>query len=158
MSFVGERERGLILDLLRGQIREDEFYRGFGIKPGEGSSTGRAMLRRALREKDPTGVEFGLYLGHRFGISDEYLDMLLDLAVASWHERHEDVIDALAKLKAPKSVDALFRTALTSFPYREYDEFNSLGMKCVRALAAIQTKDAIARLGDLMASGGPNLE
>jgi hypothetical protein len=158
MSFVGERERGLILDLLRGQIREDDFYREFRIKPGEASSTGRAMLVRASQERDPAGVEFGLYLGHRFGVSEEYLDVLLGLACEPWHERHEDVIDALAKLKAPRSVEALYRTALTTFPYREYDEFNSLGTKCVRALGAIQTKEAIIQLGNLMANGGPILE
>ena len=158
MSFVGERERGLILDLLRGRIPEDEFYREFPIKPGEGSGAGRAMLVRALQERDATGVEFGLYLGHRFGISEEYLDVLLGLAGESWHERHEDVIDGVAKLKSPRSVESLFRTAVTTFPYRAYDEFNSLGTKCIRALGAIRTKGALARLGDLMASGDPNLE
>ncbi len=111
------------------------------------------MLRRALEERDPVGVEFGLYLGHRCGISQDYLDVLLALGVESWHERHEDVVDALAKLKALASVDVLFRTALVNYPYRAYDESNALGVKCIRALGAIQTREAISRLGELMCSG-----
>lgn len=158
MSFVGERERGLILDLLRARIREDEFYRAFPLEPGEGSGAGRAMLVRAIQERDAMGVEFGLYLGHRFGISEEYLDVLLGLAGESWHERHEDVIDALAKLQSPRSIETLVRTAMTKFPYREYDESNSLGVKCIRALGAMQSRDALFRLGDLVVSGDPNLE
>lgn len=116
------------------------------------------MLARALRDRDATGVEFGLYLGHRFGISEEYLDVLIELATAPWHERHEDVVDALAKLKSPKSVDTLVRTAMTSLRYRDYDEFNSLGVKCVHALAKIGTKEAVAGLRALMGSGDENLE
>jgi hypothetical protein len=158
MSFVDERTRGLILDLLRARIREDEFYRAFPLKPGEGSRAGQAMLVRALNERDAIGVEFGLYLGHRFGICEECLDVLLGLAGESWHERHEDVVDALVKLKSARSVESLLRTAKTRFPYRDYDESNSLGVKCIRALGALYTRDAVSGLGDLVVSGDPNLE
>ena len=158
MSSVGEREQGLVVDLILGRVSDDEFCRRFPIKPGQCSETGRNMLARALEKQDAVGVEFGLHLGHRFGISDAYLDLLLELAEAPWHQRHEDVINALAKLKSPDSVETLFRTALSSFSYREYDESNSLGRKCVHTLAAIRTRSALARLGDLLASGEPNVE
>lgn len=158
MSFVGERERGLIIDLLLKRISEEEFYRTFPMEPGEGSGVGQAMLVRALQERDAKGVEFGLYLGGWFGISDTYLDVLIGLAEEPWHQSHEHVVDALADLKSPKSVETLARTATLKLPYRDYDEFNSLGTKCVYALRAIQTKEAISRLGDLMVSGDPILE
>lgn len=157
MSVVGERERRLILDLLLKRISEDEFYRSYPLARGEASHAGQVMLARALKERDAAGAEFGLYLGARFGITDEYLDVLLELATAPWHERHEDIVDALAILKSPKSVDTLVRAATTSYPYRDYDQFNSLGVKCVYALAKIGTPEAVAGLRKLKNSGDPNV-
>lgn len=139
-------------------MSEGAFYRAFPVNRGEGSNTGRLMLERALQERDRKGVEYGLYLGFRFGISEAYLDVLLQLAMESWHECHEDVIDALAKLKSPRSVDVLVRTALTTFPYRDYDECNSLGTKCIWALGNISTMAAVLGLGKLLVSGDSNLE
>jgi hypothetical protein len=153
MSAVSERELSLILDLLLSRISEDEFHRQFPIVPGAASAAGLAMLQRAVQTPDPVGVEFGLYLGHRFGISPEYLDVLIALAGASWHERHEDVVDGLAKLKAPTSVDALYGLALAKYTYREYDDACSLGVKSIRALGAIQSVEAVERLAALLRCG-----
>lgn len=152
MSSVSERERGLVVDLLLSRISEDSFHREYPIERGEASSVGLAMLRRACVERDPVGVEFGLYLGHRFGISADYLDVLLVLAAADWHERHEDVVDGLAQLKAPASVDALYHTALAEHPYRNYDDASALGVKAVRAIGGIETPEALARLEQLLHS------
>jgi hypothetical protein len=158
MSSVSERECQLILALLTGRIPEDEFYRELPCKPDEASEHGFAMLRRAVEERDPVGVEFGLYLGHRFGISQKYLDVLLVLAGENWHERHEDVIDGLAKLGSPESVDAFYRAALVKHPYLEYDEAYALGVKCIYALGKIQSMEAVVRLGELLRSGNSVLE
>lgn len=158
MSSVSEHERRLILDLLMGRVSEDDFYRDLPCKPGEASELGLAMLRRAVEERDPVGVEFGLYLGHRFGISQKYLDVLLLLAGENWHERHEDVIDGLAKLDSPESVDVFYRAALVKHPYLEYDEAYALGVKCIYALGKIQTLEAVVRLGELLRSGNSVLE
>lgn len=157
MSLVGEHERRLILDLLRKRISEDDFCAAYPMTPGEGSHVGYEMLARALQQQDAVAVAFGMYLGGRFGVTDEYLDVLLDLATAPWHETHEDVVTAIGTLKSPKSIDTLVRTATTHFPYRDYDEFNSLGVKCVYALAKIGTPEAIAGLRTLATSGDPNL-
>jgi hypothetical protein len=158
MSSIRKRERQLILGLLLSRISEDEFYREYPTKPEEASSVGLAMLRRALQERDPVGVEFGLYLGHRFGISPDYLDVLLSLASADWHERHEDVVDGLAKLKAPASASRLYEAALAEHPYRQYDEANTLGVKAVRALGSLQTQEAIVLLGRLLCGGNAALK
>jgi hypothetical protein len=106
---------------------------------------------------DATSAEFGLYLGGLFGTTDEYIDVLLELANAQWHEIHELVIDSISALRSPKSIDTLVRTATTHFPYRDYDEFNSLGVKCAWTLAKIGSAEAIAGLRTLAASGDPNL-
>jgi hypothetical protein len=150
VSFVPERQRRLILDLLLGRLSEEQFFQEFPASRDDASSVGLDMVRRAIQERDAVGVEFGLYLGHRFGVSPSYLDALIELVGANWHERHEDVVDGLAKLKAPASIDALYQAALAEHSYRDYDEAHSLEVKAVRALAAIHTGKAIERLGELL--------
>jgi PBS lyase HEAT-like repeat len=158
MSSVSKREGQLILDLLLHRVSEEDFYREFPSKPDEANELGLAMLRRAAGERDPVGVEYGLYLGHRFGITRSYLDVLLVLADADWHERHADVVDGLAKLREPVSVDVLYRAALVQHYYLEYDEAYSLGVKCIYALGDIQTPEAVDRLRKLLSSGNGVLE
>lgn len=158
MSFVSEREQRLILDLLSGRISEEDFYREFPTNPGEVSAVALAMLQRALQERDPVGAEFGLYLAHRFGITNNFLDVLLALANVPWHQRHEDVIEGLAALKNPASVDALYQAALARHPYLEYDDAFALGTKSIYALGAIETREAVSRLGELLHCGNSILE
>lgn len=58
---------------------------------------------------------------------------------------HEDIVDVLAEIRDPASVDCL-REALWWQP--EWDEFRNLGVKCIWALAAIGTPDAVAAIRD----------
>lgn len=158
MSSVSERERALILDLLLGKISETEFCRDYATEGIELRLLGLTILRRSLKERDPVGVEFGLYLAHRFGISTDYQDVLVALAHADWHERHEDVIDGLAKLRATASVDALFHAATTEYAYRAYDEHNALASKAIIALGRIENQAAISALGELARRGTPAIQ
>jgi hypothetical protein len=152
-SVVSEREKKLVIELLLHRMSEDQFLRDFPLgSEAAASAAGLAMLREAVRTSDPVGVEFGLYLGHRFGISADYLDVLCELATANWHQRHEDVVAALGKLKSPMSVDALYNAALLRHPYREYDDSESLGVKATWALRAIETPESIEKLGMLLRS------
>ena len=153
MPSLDKREESLIIDLVSGKVSDYEFYREMGVAIGEGSAAALAMLERALQEHDSKGVEYGLYLAYHFGIAASQLDVLSSLALEPWHSRHEDVIRALAELKDPKSVDVIFRAALAKFDYRDYDDASSLGVKCVHALRTIETKEAIARLGELREKG-----
>lgn len=151
-SAVTDRERKLIIELLLHRISEDHFLREFPVASEQAASAAGLAMLRAATPSDPAGVEFGLYLGHRFGITPDYLDVLCELATASWHERHEDVVDALAKLKSPTSVDALFNAALTRHAYRDYDESETLAVKVTWALRRIETPEALEKLGALRRS------
>jgi hypothetical protein len=152
MSSSSEREQRLILDVLGNRISAEEFLQAFPRK-GEPSLLGLSMLREALEERDPVGVEFGLYLAFRFGVSADYLDVLLALATADWHENHEDVVEALTELNAPESATALHAAALAEHEYLEYDEAHALGTKSAWALAKLQTEAAVEALTDLLSSG-----
>jgi len=107
-SFVSDQERELVLGLLLGRISEDEFLISF---PGIPQEVVVTWLERATRECDPLGVEFALYVGHRFSLVEACLPYLLVLATADWHQRHEDVVGALSELRALQSVGPLYEAA-----------------------------------------------
>ena len=46
-----------------------------------------------------------------FGITADHLELLVQLASAYWHRRHEDVASALDHLRTPAAVDALYHLA-----------------------------------------------
>ena len=65
--------------------------------------------------------------------------------------QHENVVHAIQRLRCVDSVDALERTALSAYPYREYDDYGMLASQCAWALADIGTPkahEALVRLGN----------
>jgi hypothetical protein len=158
MSFVSNQERAIISNLMSNRISEDDFRRTFPRERGDASPLGLAMLRRASRERDAIGAELGLYLIHRFGIPHDCLPVLIELAAADWHERHEDVVDALKSINSPDSIDVLYMCAISNYSYRDYDDAYSLGTKCIYALAKVETYAALARIGQLSRCGNEILE
>jgi hypothetical protein len=147
---MSEREQGLILDLLQSKLSEEEFRRDFPLAYGAEGTASLGILQRAFREHDPIAVEFGLYLAHRFGVSQQHLEVLLALADVEWHERHEDVVDLLKKLKSPSSIAVLYRVAMKKYSYRAYDDTSSLSVKCIWVLGNIGNQEAIMYLGELL--------
>lgn len=152
MSFVSTSQQQLILDLLLGKLGEQEFYDRYPTNAAEVSGVGLHMLERGLQERDPVAVEFGLYIAHRFGVAPAHVGVLNALAIAPWHERHEDAVSALAKLRDASSVEPLHQAALLRLPYLEYDESFALARKAIHALKDVQTLSAVDKLGEL-ASG-----
>jgi len=67
---------------------------------------------------------------------------------------YEDVVDALAEIRDPAAVSCL-RDTLRWEP--EWDEFRNLAVKCIWALAAIGTPEALAMIRDATASESPEV-
>lgn len=153
MSYVSKVQQKLVTDLLLSRLSEKEFLRRFPMDRRSASAVTLDILRRGRDAHDAVDVEFGLYLGHHFGFTLEHVDVLCTLADAPWHECHEDVVDALASLKVPRAVDALYRAAAAEFPYRSYDDAHSLAVKAIYALSAIRNDEAVDRLEALANSG-----
>jgi hypothetical protein len=145
----------LILDMLVHRIPEDEFLRQIGIARESGSRFALTMLEDAYRENNKVDVECGLSLAFRFGITPEFLDVLIRLSDADWHQRHEDVVTALDHLQDTRAIDALCRAAVTHHPYLEYDDSRALADKAIWALARIGNATADQRLLSFAESGEP---
>lgn len=147
----------LILDMFLHRIPEDAFLREIGIEREAASEFALKMLENAYREQNKLDVECGLGLAFQFGITQEYLDVLVRLSDADWHQRHEDVVTALDNLRDPRAIDALDRAAFKLHPYLDYDDTRSLADKAIWALANLSDATADQKLRSLAESGEPVL-
>jgi HEAT repeat protein len=153
MSYVTERHSALILAWIEQRMTTVEFARQYPIAAKKLDELGPRILNAALTSEDPFDLEHGLLVGFQHGITRAYLTPLLNLVTASWHRQHENVISALAELRAPESVDELQRAALVRYPYLESDKTCSLGVKAITALGDIGNAAAVAQLATLLQSG-----
>lgn len=145
-----EPPESLILDLVLRRISAGDFLATLRASPAEMRAEVAQMLARAVATQDSDRAELALSLGHAFGFEPDTLASLSILADASWHQSHEDVVDALAKLGTPETAEALFRAAVAPLPYRAYDLGHSLRAKAVRALAGLRSTSGIGLLSTLM--------
>jgi hypothetical protein len=112
-------------------------------------------LRSVVEARNGADVESALNLAWRAGLHPNLCTVLIDLAEAPWHMRHEDVVFAIQQLRCASAVPSLERTAHASYEYLSYDEFFGLARKCTWALADIGTSDAYHALERLMNSSHP---
>jgi len=107
-------------------------------------------LYNAIEVKDAEQVEDALYECFVSGFSFDYVPALIELLGKSWHNRHEDVVSVLQRLKDPRAVDALYNEAHSEYEYLNYDDCYGLARKCTWALADIGTPEAKEKLQKLV--------
>lgn len=137
----------------RARPSSDEFLQRFAAS--DGRALGLKLLRDAVVRRDAVDVELALVVSFHFGFTVDHLALLVDLCFADWHQRHEDVVMALGKIKSPDSVDALVHMAQWVPGYLEYDEARALATKAVWALGGIDgdaSDQALSMLADSPAS------
>jgi hypothetical protein len=145
-----QEEAILSLALVPGGPRpmsSDEFLERFGVY--DGKALGLDLLRDAVQRRDAVDVELAMIVGFRFGFSMKHLLLLVDLAYADWHQKHEDVVSALGMLEAPESIDALVHMTEWVPGYLAYDDTRALATKAVWALGAIDSDSARHALSEL---------
>lgn len=145
-------ERSAVMALVtmpgrRPPLPPDEFLRCFGAS--DGVVLGLKLLREAVARHDPVDVELALIVCSKFGFTDEHLKPLLELAFADWHQQHENVANALGKIRSPASVNALVHLARWVPDYLAYDDARALATKSIWALGGIcddAARDALESL------------
>ncbi len=133
-------EQQRILDLAidwRGERRlsKEAFLRQNGVT--DGVALGLDYLREAVHRRDPVDLELALIVSFVFGFSDEHLGLLIPLAWADWHFRHEDLVSALERIHSPAAVEALAHLARWKPDYMDYDDTRSLARNAIWALGKI---------------------
>jgi len=122
----------------------EEVLRHFGAS--DGRQLGLKLLKEAIESRDADGVELALIVGNEFGITMDYLGMLLQLSSADWHCMHEDVVSLLGQLRTPTAVDALYQAAVWIPDYLDYDDNRALARKAIWALGDTPGPEAGAAL------------
>ena len=89
-----------------------------------------------------------------FGFTMGHLDLLVQLASADWHHAHENVVSALAQLRAPAAVDALYHAGWWIPDYLDFDENRALAVKAIWALGGTPGPEADHALKRLLGAGG----
>ena len=147
-----ERSHVMALVIVPGResLSKHEFLAEFGATDGE--ALGLDLLRDAIARRDPVDVELALVVCSKFGFSDGHVSLLVSLAVADWHQRHEDVAMALGSLRSPESVEALAHLAKWVPTYLEYDTARALATKAIWALGSINVDASRKVLASLMFS------
>lgn len=122
----------------------EEVLRHFGAS--DGRQLGLKLLKEAIESRYADGVELALIVSNEFGITMDYLDMLLQLCAADWHHMHEDVVSLLGQLRTSTAVDALYRAAVWIPDYLDYDDNRALARKAIWALGGTPGPEAEAAL------------
>ena len=145
--MIDETNRQLILDLALNRLPVSDFMRKFPFGEKTPAEYVKLSLEEALESRDPIQVEYGMLLGFQLKLFNQaFAPLLKTMILEDWHREHEDMASVMQMLKDPSTVDALYRTALTRFPYLEYDQSHSLAVKCLWALKAINNRDASEKL------------
>ncbi len=111
-----------------------------------------SLLKENFYNKDAEGLSNTLAVICNDGADNDYVDILLHLLDEKWHTSEEDIVSVLELIKAPKSVDKLYEVAVN---VPEYDDMRALAKKCMWALSAINTPEAIQKLKLLQKSDDP---
>jgi hypothetical protein len=130
----------------------EDVLRHFGTT--DGRALGLRLLRDAVDRQDGRDVEMALIVCATFGFTLDHLDLLVQLASADWHQKHEDVVSALGQLRAPAAVDALYHAAWWIPDYLDFDENRALAVKAIRALGGTPGTEAQQALKQLLSAEG----
>jgi hypothetical protein len=131
------------------KISREEFLRQWGAH--DGHALGLELLRDAIERQDGRDADLAMIVCSIFGYTSDHLELLLELVPSRWHQKHEDAVFELAKLRDPASIDVLFLAAKWVPDYLDFDESRALARKAVRGLVDIpgkQAEDALMRLLD----------
>ena len=140
-----DKEKDLIIKLASKKITVDEFEKHF-LHPHDSTAV-LDFLDKASNHKNSDDLYYAFLLGFSFkAFNSSYVELLNKLIVEDWHNKHEDIADLLKVLKSPKSIEALYQTALKKFEYLSYDNSVPLASKCAYALFFIHTAEAKEKL------------
>jgi hypothetical protein len=150
---VTPEDRSAVMSLAavpgRGRAGSPEgVLRHFGADDDQ--ALGLSLLRDAVDRQDGLDVEMALIVCAVFGFTTDHLDLLIKLASADWHQKHEDVVSALGRLRSPAAVDALYHTAWWISDYLDFDESRALAIKAVWALGGTPGPEAEQALRQLL--------
>ncbi len=145
--MITEQEKKLILDLALGKISKDLFLKQYPVDLKNDRSYVLKLFEIAYEQKNADVLEYALLIQ---GYFDEPKDKIITIwrkcLTENWHHLHEHFVDLLSYYKNPIDIDLFYQISLTKFDYRDYDESESLAVKCIWVLGNIGNQKAIDKL------------
>ncbi|MEY8712549.1 hypothetical protein [Mangrovibacter phragmitis] len=141
----------LFRSLMRGSISYDSFIEEYEAKYGFLDIC--KELGSAKEGKDAKAIDVYLYLGSLIQYEYSCMDILNELLLSDWHNKHEDLVRIIENKKSKSSVDYLYNAIFMKLEYMDYDDDYVFATKCVRALSKIGGDAAMKKLKLLCASG-----
>jgi hypothetical protein len=111
-----------------------------------------SLLKNNIEKRDSKGLSNTLAVIYNDGADHDYTSVLLSLLDEDWHTSEEDIIGILELIKDPKSINKLYDVAVN---VPDYDDMRAVAKKCMWALSAINTPEAIEKLKLLQKSDDP---
>ncbi|MHB8065639.1 MAG: hypothetical protein ACYDG2_23975 [Ruminiclostridium sp.] len=142
-----KKERELLHKLMTRAIPIEVFAKDFTVDISKNPRYICELLETALFEHEANDVEYLLTAIFHFKLFiEDYVDILCKLISETWHFQHENIASIFQKIKSPKTVECLYKTALTQFEYLEFDDAFALAVKCIWALGDINTTESREKL------------
>lgn len=142
-----QREREIIIKLIRKEINKEQFLQLFFKDTISCSNYIKQLLEVAFEEKEADDIDYLVYVVFALNlVTDEYINLLIKLMYAPWHYTHEDIATIFQSFKFPQTIKCLYDTALTQFEYLEFDDSFALAVKCIWALGEINTVESKEKL------------
>ena len=142
-----EKQIELVRQMMRDDIYEEEFWRDFGEDIINNEEYIVNLLEVAYDEKNCDDIEYLMEISFGFDIiTEKYFGILCKLMTEPWHNQHENFAGIFQDFRYEKSVECLYEAAVTEFEYLNYDDNYVLAVKCIWALAYINTDEAREKL------------
>jgi hypothetical protein len=141
---AGQKEA--LQNLINEQVGQSDFLRLYGIGFDDVPLEVSKLLRQAIAQRDGDGVECALLLGFSFAFPIDIVGLVNQLVSENWHTCHEDMLGILQRHHDPSSVSSIKQAIQLkpSLAYLDYDDYGSYYKKCLWALSAIGTPEAIS--------------
>jgi len=151
--LITTEDKKLILDLAVGELSRDAFYRRYSVRIDQQRDYVLRMLLACLKNKDVETLEYIIYLRDHHRLIEplaKHQAVLRSILQEQWHQRHELILDSLERDEDVETINAIFKTAITKFPYLYHDDQVALTIKCVYDLSKIDSEVAESKLEYLL--------
>jgi hypothetical protein len=149
----------LILQYQRQKISNEEFISKLSFDRTHKDSFIRNIFKDIIQSKNAESVDYGLTLLWILEKDDEFIDIVHQLILESWHGQYENIAHELQRRSNKLSIPFL-KLAMQ----KKYDFLESYGSgtrqfinQCGHALRSIGTEDALDVIKELSKSNDPVL-
>lgn len=146
--------------LIDGTLSSETFFEKFGLNRESLLNTIIDALNEAIQKKDGDTLDNIVYIIFYFDLrSEALLDIYNYLLTEKWHYKHEDLVTLIDTYRSEKSLEFLYKAAVTRFEYLTYDDDTTFALtsKCIHAIGNIGTNNARKYLTELAQCGSKNI-